>query len=242
MNCDSARRLIDAYMDSELDSRSAMEVEGHLADCKPCQRLLEGRRDLRRAIKGAAAVSVAPAALRLKFERRTKAPWVRYMPLAAGLGFAVGVAAVLGFWRPWVPKTPGPAQILDDVFAHHSRSLIRDHLVDFASNKPSFVQTWFCGKIGYSPMVPKMTDNEFQLVGGRLDLVTGHTVPVLVYEKGECKIDVFVTPGQDIMALDADRSGMHIRSWSNCDLSYWAVSNGSTLDLDSLHQDFIGRH
>jgi len=31
MNCSETKRLIDAYVDNELDLRGALEVEGHVA-------------------------------------------------------------------------------------------------------------------------------------------------------------------------------------------------------------------
>ncbi len=38
MNCDEIQRLYDAWLDSELDSRTTMEVERHLENCAECAR------------------------------------------------------------------------------------------------------------------------------------------------------------------------------------------------------------
>ena len=36
MNCSETKRLIDAYVDNELDLRGALEIEGHVARCPGC--------------------------------------------------------------------------------------------------------------------------------------------------------------------------------------------------------------
>ena len=40
MNCDEIRQLHDAYLDSELDAKTTLEIQQHVATCGECARLL----------------------------------------------------------------------------------------------------------------------------------------------------------------------------------------------------------
>jgi anti-sigma factor RsiW len=40
MNCDETRQLHDAYLDSELDAKTTLEIQQHVATCGECARLL----------------------------------------------------------------------------------------------------------------------------------------------------------------------------------------------------------
>jgi len=40
MNCDEVRQLYDAYLDSELDAKTSLEIREHLAACAECARFL----------------------------------------------------------------------------------------------------------------------------------------------------------------------------------------------------------
>jgi anti-sigma factor RsiW len=40
MNCDEVRQLHDAYLDSELDAKTTLEMQEHMATCGECARLL----------------------------------------------------------------------------------------------------------------------------------------------------------------------------------------------------------
>lgn len=46
MNCDEIRQLHDAYLDSELDAKTTLEMQEHLATCADCARLLAGEAKL----------------------------------------------------------------------------------------------------------------------------------------------------------------------------------------------------
>ena len=237
MNCDAARRLIDAYMDSELDSPNAMAMDEHLANCEGCRRVLESRQSLSAAIKIAATYAPVPDSLRTQIRRETHIrPRLRFGPLSAGLAFAVGVVLVLAVWRPW--RSP-QERIASDVLAQHQLSLSAPKPLDITSDDSKKVQTWFTGKIGFSPSVPALHAQGFDLMGGRLALIGGHTVPVIVYKCGQHDVEVFVKPSDEYFPIDADRAGLHLRSWNDCGLDYWAVSNDSATELTTLHTEFL---
>jgi len=242
MNCESARRLIDAFMDSELDSSKAMEVEAHLSNCRGCQSMLEARQHLSRAIKQAVAYAPAPDHVRPHLMRRTRPlARLRFGSALAALALAVGLGVVLGVWQPWSPSEARQDRILSAVLAHHRECLACSHFTDVASNDPKRIQSWFTAKLDYTPHVPAVSDQGFVLIGGRLDVVDGHTAPVVVYTHGPHHIDVFVTPSGESDSFDAERNGVHVLSWNDCGLGYWIVSDEAMQDLVGLRQDFWGR-
>jgi len=237
VKCEFTRRLIDAYMDSELDSPNAIEVEAHLAECDKCRQILEARQELSKAIKLAAGYVQAPAGLRTQIRRETHIKRrFRFGPVTTGIAFAVGVVLVLAFWRPWPSEQD---RIIGDVLSQHETSVSTGHLVDVASADPKIIQAWFSNKLGYSPSVPALNKEGFELVGGRLGLVQGHSVPVVVYAHKQRKIDIFITPSGESSATDADREGIHVRSWNDCGVDYRAVSNDTPSDLSNLHKEFL---
>lgn len=241
MTCDSAARLIDAYMDSELDSAVALEVESHLAECASCRVVLESRQELSRAIKHAAAYVPAPARLRLQVRRRTSSRLrLRFGFATTALAFAFGVAIVLGVWRPWTVTPPLQDRILADVLLHHKESIACGHFTDIGTGDPKAIQAWNYKKLNFSPRVPAGADQGFSLVGARLDVIAGRTTPVLVYTKGANHTDVFITPSGESDNFGVDREQLHVISWNDCSLGYWIVSDAPLDDLVNLRQDFWG--
>ena len=233
MNCDGARILIDAYMDAELDGTRMAEMDSHMTTCESCRRMLDARRELSKAIKVATVYVPAPASLRDQIRRRTQAkPPVRRWQLTAGVCLAAVAGIAFALTRPQPPKK---VDMIGDMLADHSVSVGDGHLVDIASANPRTLQDWFTVKVDYRPRVPILSSKGYDLVGGRLDKVGHDTVPVLVYTHGSHKIDVFVTPIGDYKIADADSRGWHVRSWSDCGIGYWAVSD----DNASRVGDFI---
>lgn len=243
MNCQSARRLIDAYMDSELDPSAALEVESHLGTCLACRSMLESRQELSRAIKVAATYAPAPERLRLRVRRKTiSSPRLRFGIATTVLAFAIGVAMVLGIWRPWAAQPPMQDRILADVLAHHKESMTCGRFTDVGSSDPQTIQAWFNKKVDFSPCVPKVSKQGFILTGGRLDVIAGHTAPVLVFVNSGHHTDVFVTPSSEIDEFEAKKDGLQVLSWNDCSLGYWIVSDDSIENLVNLRQGFWGRH
>src|SRR5947207_11728889 len=64
MNCEEATKLMDGYLDGELDPITSQKIEQHLRDCRNCEQAYETHRALVRAIGSAAPYYKAPAELR----------------------------------------------------------------------------------------------------------------------------------------------------------------------------------
>src|SRR5437868_10623005 len=68
MNCEEAIKLMDGYLDGELDPITSQTIEHHLRDCRNCEQAYETHRALVRAIGSAAPYYRAPAELRERIQ------------------------------------------------------------------------------------------------------------------------------------------------------------------------------
>src|SRR6266705_2087219 len=68
MNCEEAIKLMDGYLDGELDPLTSQTIEQHLRDCRNCEQAYETHRALVRAIGSAAPYYKAPAELRERIQ------------------------------------------------------------------------------------------------------------------------------------------------------------------------------
>ena len=101
-----------------------------------------------------------------------------------------------------------------------------------ASSDRHVVKPWFNGRTTVAPDAPDLTAEGFPLVGGRIDVVDGKTVPTMVYRSDRHMISVTVVPKVDeASSLEDRRDGSNLESWDVGDLRYWAVSDLNTQDL-----------
>lgn len=128
MKCPETVRLLNAYVDEELEAAGVLAVEAHLRDCARCRAREESLRALRSAVQRHTEFRVAPAALRnalqAEFGARKASP-----VLPARRQFAWGAAAlatlVLAAWGlQGVVERPGaaPARGAGKVVYHISSS------------------------------------------------------------------------------------------------------------------------
>ncbi len=102
MNCRDTLRLLNGYVDDELDLGAALAIEEHLRACRRCRREEAGLRALRAALRLYMAADAAPDALRARLRGRygnAAAPDVSRRRIALALPAAAALAAVVIGWR-----------------------------------------------------------------------------------------------------------------------------------------------
>jgi anti-sigma factor RsiW len=243
---DPASRLLEAYLDGELDLVRSLEVERHLSECETCSAALRRQRGLRSALMDGSLYYDAPKGLservRTGVRKTSKGSWPvapagwRWRAVAASLP----VAAALAWALVALPKGPSQDELVSrEVVSAHVRSLMAEHLTDVASSDRHTVKPWFNGKLDFSPEVKDLAGEGYPLVGGRLDYIGGRGVAALVFRRGNHSINVFVWPEPDARGGDGESSiqGYNVIRWRHSGMRYWAVSDLNLPELLELAGD-----
>jgi len=112
----------------------------------------------------------------------------------------------------------GEAELASAIVDAHLRSLQPGHLEDVVSTDQHTVKPWFDGKLDFAPPVRDFANEGFPLQGGRLDVVRGRTVAVLVYARRKHLVNVFVWPTTPTTEADSEpvsgtQLGYHWIDW-----------------------------
>jgi anti-sigma factor RsiW len=224
MNCEETTKLMDGYLDGELDPITSQTIEQHLRECPSCDQAYATRGSLIRAIGNATPYYKAPAELRERIQfslRKEMAEQsngsgtipVDARPLIAkeqaesrsvlfgtswnwlALAAAIVFAAII-VWNV-LPRLqrPGNDQFLaTQLIASHVRSLMANHLTDVASSDQHTVKPWLDAKLDFAPAVVDLSRKGFPLIGGRLDYLDNRAVAALIYQRRKHFINLFVWP------------------------------------------------
>lgn len=201
MDCKTARNLLEAYLDGELDRATSRELETHADMCADCSAELGRLDELRRALRDGALRYEAPPELRERIRAAARAEpraraalpvWTR-IAAACVLAFAAGAASMVA-WHS-ATRTTAREWMTSDLFTSHLRALAAASPVDVISSDRHTVKPWFAGKVSEAPLVRDFAAQGFALVGGRIDYV-GTRIPVLVYKHGQHLVDVYIFPAK----------------------------------------------
>ena len=222
MNCEEATKLMDGYLDGELDPVTSQKVEQHLRECSGCQQAYEVHTAVTHAISRGATYYKAPDELRQRIHASLREaigapdsrgaaaedplPVRRPEAVRRGVFFdmpwnwlalaaAIVLAAIIA--SSLLPKLwqPGADQFLaTQLIASHVRSLMADHLTDVASSDQHTVKPWLDVKLDFAAPVVDLSGDGFPLIGGRLDYLDNHSAAALVYQRRKHFINLFIWP------------------------------------------------
>ena len=224
MTCDEAIKLMDGYLDGELDPITNQTIEQHLRECQKCGEAYKTHSALIRSIGKATPYYKAPSGLRERIqaslreeiaERPLESVWrdmrsrlqskqserravlfgTQWNWLA--LAAAIVLVAIIAFNLAPRLQRPGADQFLaTQLIASHVRSLMANHLTDVASSDQHTVKPWLDAKLDFAPVVVDLSSEGFPLVGGRLDYLDNRPVAALVYQRRKHFINLFVWPAE----------------------------------------------
>ena len=242
--------LVQADFDGELEAGRAAALVAHVAQCPQCQDVSEQLERSRRLLRSAPRYSV-PQQLRSSVDAalqaqapaaQSRAP-VQTATRAPLLGWVTALAASL--LLAIVLLTPRAPNVEAQLLASHVRSLqLQSHLIDVESSDHHTVRPWFAGKVDFAPPVKELASDGFPLEGGRLDVVGGRTVAVLVYRAGRHVVSVYmwperaglgdVSPGQRV-------EGFNVRHWEEQGLVVTCISDLSADELERFEHRWRAR-
>jgi mycothiol system anti-sigma-R factor len=255
VSCEMTQSVLHGYLDGELDAARAAEFERHLLSCPQCVAELEAQENLRSTIQSAGLRERAPENLRRNLQAaisgtstagepvktatpirpRTSVRPTWWLTLAAVAVFAI----VLGSrFLPNLSQGHGGDEMTAAIVDAHLRSLQPGHLEDVISTDQHTVKPWFDGRIDFAPPVHDFVSDGFPLQGGRLDVVRGKTVAVLVYGRRKHIINVFVWPAneRDESPQQGSQLGYNWIDWRKSGMEFSAISDVSAPDLVELQK------
>ncbi|HUL91646.1 MAG TPA: anti-sigma factor [Burkholderiales bacterium] len=241
MTREDAAKLLHAYVDGELDAAKNLEVEAYLAGDPAARAACERLREMSAAIRDRADYHAAPASLAARLRAsvpaapegtRERAGWPRWLGPAA----ALAAVALLTWGVTLLSLQPGEDErIAREVLASHVRATLGNRLFDVASSDQHTVKPWLSARLAFSPPIAEVSAHGFELRGGRLDYVGGQSVAVLVYQRRQHMVDVFVwpTPAQK-RERTSTRDGFNVESLASGGMAFWLVSDLNRNELDDL--------
>jgi len=234
--------LVHAYLDGELDPANALALEARMANDPALAAECERVGAFRHLVRERLPREELPPGLRARIERsigvRRAPPQFSWRALAASIALTAVVAS--GSTSMLLDRSPADTT-RDAVVADHIRSLMAPQPFDIASSDKHTVKPWFNGKISESPRVVDLAQADFPLVGGRLDVVGQTVVPTLVYRHAKHLISLTATPASGRAAsapLVGKVGGYNTLSWTEDEVTYWAISDVAAGDLKKFAELF----
>jgi anti-sigma factor RsiW len=253
---DNDELQMNAYCDGELDPVSAIEFERRLADDESLKARYNRLLSLRRTVRSLPQYDV-PAGLQARIQsaldadRRSQAsrpvqvgrqvqagrPHQRSWSFQALAAAAVFGAVISSSVMLTIERYDLHENVARQVVAGHIRGLLAPQPFDVASSDRHTVKPWFTSHLPESPQVPDLAAQGFVLVGGRVDVVGHDPVATIVYKHAKHTVSLTtLPPGQSVS--DQTIAGYNVRSWSDAEFTYIAVSDIPSEDLASFERAF----
>jgi len=241
MTPETARGLLHAYIDGELDPASTIELRAQIENIPALRQELAHLSALQNALQNRATRYNAPPALadrvfaggpvtaRAEIPAGTTSRW-----RALAIGSTVTAAALL-FWSLglFVPRDKTAVSV-EEIVSAHVRSLMADHLTDLTSAERHAVKPWLSNRLDFAPPVHELAEEGYSLVGARLDYLGGKPAAAIIYRHRQHIINVFVWPsvetdGKPIRALT--HRGYNAATFETDGMTYWTISDLNPVDL-----------
>lgn len=251
MDCPTCEAMVEPYLDGELPAGESVRFEAALETCPDCRAKLDRLQSLRRLIREVPAER-APDLMRARLERELRAAasmpvavptpepaaaarprlWSRRSAMAASLLVALGAG-----WAGGRYTGQDGSRETDELLAGYLRVGLGDRPVDVASSDQHTVKPWFAGRIDYAPPVYDLTSAGFPLLGGRLDVLDGRRIAVLVYRRNQHRLALSLWPATtsgDTAPSISEQDGFVIARWRHAGFELRAIGDIASKDMGSF--------
>jgi anti-sigma factor RsiW len=241
---------LSAYCDGELDPAAAGEFERRMAKDELLKARYTRLMSLRQAVRKLPQADL-PSDLQARVQARLKAETERpnldrpnnvtvlrrrswsFQALAASAVFG---AVISGSVLKTIDRF-GQGDTTSEVVAGHIRGLLAPQPFDVASSDRHTVKPWFTARLPESPQVPDLATQGFSLLGGRVDVIGNSPVATIVYKHAAHTVSLTtLRAGQNVP--DQTIAGYNVRSWSDPNFTYVAVSDLPGGDLEAFERAF----
>ena len=247
---DNDELQLNAYYDGELDPASAIEFERRLAADESLKARYDRLLSLRRAVRSLPQLEMPPglqdrinsaldaerpdqAGRPVQAGRLTRRSW-SFQALAAAAVFGAVISSSVMLT---IERYGQREDVARQVVAGHIRGQLATQPFDVASSDRHTVKPWFTSRLPVSPQVPDLAAQGFVLVGGRVDVIGHDPVATIVYKHAAHTVSLTTLPtGQSVS--DQAVAGYNVRSWSDAQFSYVAVSDLPSADLATFERAF----
>jgi anti-sigma factor RsiW len=242
---DNDELQLNVYCDGELDLASAAAFERRLAEDETLRAEYTRLMSLRQAFRSFPP-SEMPAGLQARIlfnldeaERPNRITALRQrswslQALAAAAVFGAVISSSVMMTLDYFDQR---AEVASQVVAGHIRSLLAPQPFDVASSDRHTVKPWFTARLPESPEVPDLATQGFTLLGGRVDVIGHAPVATIVYKHAAHTVSLTtLRSGQSVS--DQVVAGYNVRSWSDPDFTYVAVSDLPAADLATFERVF----
>ena len=242
MTCNESNMLLQAYLDNELDTTTALAFLEHAATCAACKARLEDYYAIKQAVAQTPQYRT-PDSVRsqilTQFRPKKKVwrmPFRWGVPLATGLAFGVVVTMMI------LPRTSTDRNATDDIVWDHIHALKSGHLIDVASSDKHTVKPWFAGKADFSPLVIDLASDGFPLLGARAEYLAGHDAAALMYTNGKHFLSLYEwSASGDKSAKEgvATIRGYHSSSFTAGTMQCCVVSDASPEEVSRFQRTLL---
>jgi len=247
---DSDELQMNAYCDGELDPASAIDFERRLATDGSLKARYDRLLSLRRAVRSLPQFEMprglqdrinsaldaerpGEAGRPVQAGRLTRRSW-SFQALAAAAVFGAVISSSVMLT---IERYGQREDVARQVVAGHIRGQLATQPFDVASSDRHTVKPWFTSRLPVSPQVPDLAAQGFVLVGGRVDVIGHDPVATIVYKHAAHTVSLTTLPtGQSVS--DQAVAGYNVRSWSDAQFSYVAVSDLPSADLATFERAF----
>jgi anti-sigma factor RsiW len=233
---------LQAALDGELDAGGILAFERACAADPQLAANFTRMKALDAALRRAAPVEPAPAALRARMAALAAPPKRSWREKFSAASFSaapwpamaasllVGVVAGVGALS-LRPPASSPDRALVSAYV---RTQIGGQSVDVVSSDRHVVKPWLAGRAPLAVAALDLASSGSPLAGGRVEVIDGKIVPTLVYRRREHRIDVteLALSGHDDGNVRMESlEGYHLARWSDADRAYVAVTDLPSAEL-----------